>query len=82
MPIFFKIKKICEIEKKKAFFLNENLNLKESHQYYEQIQGQMAIANITKCYFVTFTEKGLHYQVIHFDEIKWEHTKTVLKHFL
>ena len=39
--------------------LNGNeLRLKKSHNYYAQIQGQMAIIGNRKTYFVVWTEKG------------------------
>ena len=79
-PFSQKNKKISEIEKKN-FFLDENGTLKDTHNYYDQIQGQMAVAEIYKCYFVTYTEKELHCQIIDFDEYRWESSKEILQNF-
>ena len=79
-PFAHKSKTIAEIEKRN-FFLDDNKVLKDSHHYYEQVQGQMALAGVAKCYFVTYTEKELHYQEVEFDEWRWENSKSQLKEF-
>ena len=53
-PFAHKSKTIEEIEKRN-FFLDGNKVLKDSHYYYELVQGQMALACVTKCYFITYT---------------------------
>ena len=47
------------------------LKLTESHQYYAQIQGQMAIGERPWCDFVVFTLKGISIQRIPFDHDFW-----------
>jgi hypothetical protein len=79
-PYAHREKNISEIEKKN-FFLDENGLLKESHNFYDQVQGQMALTGTSKCYFVTFTEKELHHQIIDFDALRWENTKEILRNF-
>lgn len=79
-PFTHRDRTISDIEKDN-FFLNENEVLKESHNYYEQVQGQMAISGTAKCYFVTFTNKELHYQIVEFDDLRWQRSKNILKHF-
>ena len=46
--------------------------LKKSHQYYAQVQGQMAITKREWCDFVIYTDKGLSIERIHFDEHFWK----------
>lgn len=41
----------------------------------------MAITGIYKCYFVTFTKKKLHYEIVDFDDLRWERAKHILKNF-
>ena len=47
------------------------LKLKETHQYYAQIEGQMAIGERPWCDFVVFTLKGINVQRIRFDTVYW-----------
>ena len=47
------------------------LKLKRTHNYYCQVQGQMAITGRTWCDFVVYTEKGLHCERINYDKIFW-----------
>lgn len=44
----------------KGIFKNKNnpTEMKESHRYYYQVQGQLHITNSSFCYFVVYTEKG------------------------
>ena len=44
-----------------------SIKLKENHQYYAQVQGQMGIGEQSWCYFVIYTNKGLTVQQIPFD---------------
>ena len=48
------------------------LQLKERHAYYAQVQGQMAIGGRPWCDFVIFTSKGLSIQRVQFDERYWK----------
>ena len=48
------------------------LKLKESHPYYAQVQGQMAIGGRPWCDFVVFTSKGLSIQRIKYDKNFWD----------
>ena len=47
------------------------LELKETHQYYAQIQGQMALGERPWCDFVLFTLKGISVQRIRFNQTYW-----------
>jgi hypothetical protein len=48
-----------------------NLSLKKTHSYFYQIQGQLHIANKSKCYFVTWIPNDIHIEVIRRDETFW-----------
>ena len=47
------------------------LKLRESHQYYAQIQGQMAIGECPWCDFVVYTSKGASVQRVAFNSNFW-----------
>ena len=49
-----------------------NLKLKHSHQYYCQVQGQMAITGRKWCDFVVYTEQGISVERISFDSEFWK----------
>jgi len=51
---------------------NEQIMLKRSHQYYAQIQGQMAITERKWCHFFVYSKEGVHLEVINFDQEKWK----------
>lgn len=51
---------------------NGNLCLKENHNYYSQVQGQMAIGERPWCDFVIYTNKGISVQRIAFNEEFWK----------
>ena len=57
------------------------LKLKETHQYFAQVQGQMAIGERTWCDFMVYTQKGLSIERIRFNKIFWENTFSKLKSF-
>ena len=48
------------------------LQLKESHAYYAQIQGQMAIGCRPWCDFVVYTKKGVSVQRVKFNQSFWD----------
>ena len=54
--------------------VNNTPCLRINHEYYYQIQGQMAITEIKICDFVVWTPKGIHVQAIHFDSDFWNRT--------
>ncbi len=47
------------------------LELKENHNYYAQVQGQMAIGERPWCDFVVFTLKGISIQRIPYNQSYW-----------
>lgn len=49
----------------------QSMELKDSHAYYAQVQGQLAITGGQFCDFVVYTTKDLFIQRIIFDEQFW-----------
>ena len=49
----------------------QNLQLKRTHPYYSQVQGQMAITERSWCDFIIYTEKNISIERIPFDEAFW-----------
>lgn len=48
------------------------LKLKEDHPYYYQVQGELRISRKDLCYFVVWSPKEFHYQVIERDDHFWD----------
>lgn len=53
-------------------FDNGKLMLRDNHNYYYQIQGQLNITGRSECYFIVWTTKDLWFQVIKKDESFWK----------
>ena len=58
---------VAEACKKAAFFCTSEIKLKKNNNYYYQVQGQMAILNLSWCDFVVWTRKDMHTERIYFD---------------
>ena len=58
-----------------------NIQLKENHSYYAQIQGQMALGERPWCDFVVYTQKDISIQRITFNQSYWEDSITKLVSF-
>ena len=56
-----------------------NVTLKRSHQYFAQIQGQMAVTGRLWCDFCIYTEEGVHVERIRFCEAFWTRMLPKLK---
>jgi len=52
--------------------VNEKPKLKEEHNYFYQVQGQLGITGLQWCDFVVYLQKGLIIQRIRFDELFWQ----------
>jgi len=50
------------------------LHLKESHRFYDQVTGEMAVMCVDWCDFVLFTNAGIVVDRIAFDPQHWENT--------
>ena len=57
------------------------VRLKNSHMYYTQIQGQMALCKATWCDFVVYTPKGMHIERVSFNEEFWKNVNDKLEKF-
>ena len=53
---------------------SQNLQLRQNHRYFAQVQGQMAVGERPWCDFVVFTSKGISVERVDFDEEYWVHT--------
>ena len=67
----------AEIAKSTTFYLgcvqgSDKLQLKRSHPYFAQVQGEMAIVGTEWCDFVVYTPVGLHVERVTFDCRFWE----------
>ena len=66
------------------FFLHrvaEAMQLKSTHNYFIQIQGQMAICKKDYCDFVCWTSKGMHVERLAFDASVFSRIKPSLNHY-
>ena len=52
--------------------MDGKLKLKESHYYYAQVQGQMAVGERPWCDFVVFTLKGISVERIRYNQEYWK----------
>ena len=50
-----------------AYNEDNTIHLKESHNYYYQIMGQLAVTKCRYCFFIVYTTKELFVQKIEFD---------------
>lgn len=57
------------------------LQLRHSHAYFDQIQGQMGVTGIGKCMLVGYTHKGIHTVSVEFDVNFWHSARSMLYKF-
>lgn len=60
--------------KKSSFFCEQiasEIHLKKTHNYYHQVQGQMAILELPWCDFIVWTLCDIHIERIYFDQSFW-----------
>ena len=76
-------KNIAESVNSCDFLTNKDgsTKLSKTHKYYTQIVSQMATTNIKKCFFVVWTEKDLHVEIVPFDKDHWMKVVTNLRIF-
>ena len=60
---------------------NGQVALKEQHQYFAQVQGEMAITKRPLCYFFVYTRKGYHLETIRFNATYWHRLEENLTWF-
>lgn len=76
-----------QLSKRSNFCLSKTLTgewkLKHNHRYYHQIQGQLALSNLTKCRFVLFYKypNCIHSEIIKFDNQLWTDLEIKVKNF-
>lgn len=59
----------------------DKLTLKVTHQYYTQVQAQMAICGLHWCDFFVWCANDNHLETIHFDPIFWQIVKDKVDKF-
>lgn len=72
------------IEQKKIDFCtfhDQTLQLKQNHNYFYQVQGQLHITRRDFCYFILWSPKGLLFQKIKRDDAFWEKMEPTLEKF-
>jgi len=57
------------------------LKLKQTHDYYYQIQGQMHITKRSKCYFLVWSPSGYHMEIVQYDPEFWSKLEDILENF-
>ena len=57
-----------ECEPSAAPYLDEHGQLKETHKYYAQVQGQMFVTDLKECVFAVATSKGTHIVMVERDD--------------
>ena len=64
-------------------YVDDILKLTTNHNYYTQIEGQMALTNIKRAYFYVFSVHGYsnHLQELVFDEAYWKEVSSNLSIF-
>ena len=66
---------VCDMCRDGSFYCSLDSNsqpkLKDSHEYYFQVQGQMAVSNIHVCDFVVWTPMECTIECIQFDKQFW-----------
>ena len=50
---------------------NGQVALKQQHQYFTQVQCEMALTKRSLCYFFAYTQKGYHLETIRFNATYW-----------
>ena len=60
---------------------NGQVALKQQHQYFAQVQGEMAITKRQLCYFFVYTQKGYHLETIRFNATYWHRLEENLTWF-
>ena len=60
---------------------NNTIQLKKEHKYYYQVTGLMGVCGISKCYFLVWTLRGLHIELIEYDPGFWPNVLLKLELF-
>jgi len=57
------------------------LQLRHSHAYFAQVQGQMGVTGLRKCMLVGYTHKGICSVPVEFDDEFWQNAKPMFYRF-
>ena len=60
---------------------NGYIVMKKDHRYYYQVQGQMAVTGILKCYFIAYIYKGIFTLEVEFNSSFWSSVQEKLNSF-
>ena len=69
-------------KKVKSFYcqlINDRVCLKQTHSYYYQIQGAMAMAHVEWCDFIVWTTNDMVVERIPFNQSFWDYIYSQLK---
>ena len=66
---------------KDCAIVNNKMKLKESSDYYVQIQGQLAIAGLSLCKLIIYTTKGIQVIDVDFSLTFWSQCRVKLLTF-
>ena len=58
-----------------------NLHVVQTHAYYYQMQGQMALCDIQNCWLVAYTHKGIKPVLVNFDPEFWNDKLNIMDAF-
>ena len=74
---------VCESWEKTDFLVlrNNTIQLRKEHKYYYQVTGLMGVCGIPKCYFLVWTLRELHIELIEFDPGFWPNVLLKLELF-
>ena len=67
--------------KDQSFFLDSELNLKQGHKYYTQIQIQLFVFNFQECEFIVWTPQWIHSEIVSFNDAFLKNSIPVLDQF-
>ena len=67
--------------KDQSFFLDSELNLKQGHKHYIQIQIQLFVFNFQECEFIVWTPQWIHSEIVSFNDAFLKNSIPVLDQF-
>ena len=79
----FRGESVCESWERPDFLVlgNNTIQLKKEHKYYYQATALMGVCGIRKCYFLVWSLRGLHIELIEFDPGFWPNVLLKLELF-
>lgn len=80
-PYKYRFCDISEALSDKDFCLNTDFNLRTNHRYYYQMQGQLAVADVSQGYFVVWTTQSIAVTKVLRDTSFWDSLVQKLESF-